>query len=398
MIFLFLFSIFIFSQQQNNIKIFIDCKKYCDYDFIKESISFVDMVREYYYADVYISIDYEHATTNIKKYVISFEPLTKSNLNKKEITFMTEPNDSQDIIREKLVKRIKIGLLNYLSDHPIIDSISIDYRSNFLEKQLQNDPWKGWVFKLSFYTNLSGDRNYSSSALNSNIVASKTTRKEDLSFSYYNYFSNNKYKGYYETETKSSSFSGSYIYAFSNHIGGRCFLSMSRSTYQNYDFKTSICGSGEYSIFPYEQSLKTKLRFRTSICGYYYDYTEETIYNKTKELLTAHSVSFIWEIKRKWGNFENYMSYMYYLKDISKREFSIDSILSINIGKGFSFNLNGVYAIENTNLNISKKNLSLQEILLKTKEMKNNYSYSLHIGISYSFGSIYSSEINYVFN
>lgn len=45
-----------FLEENKNIKFFFDCKKTCDMDFIKENLNFVDIVREYYYADLYVSM------------------------------------------------------------------------------------------------------------------------------------------------------------------------------------------------------------------------------------------------------------------------------------------------------------------------------------------------------
>lgn len=398
--FVLIFRIYSFSHENKTIKVFFDCKKPCDIDFIKEEIYFVDMVREYYYADLYVSIDYDYLNSGGRRYVISFEPINNSTLNKKDINFTTERNDSQETIRNKLVSRIKVGLVDYLVDKPIIDDISINYEKRERVEKKQ-DIWKGWIFKFSYNMYANGDKNYKNLSMSGNLSASRTTKKEDVYFGYYQYFGSNKYKissGFYKTETKSRSFSFNYTYAVSKHFGLGLFSSFGSSTYSNYDFRSSFCPAFEYSFFPYDESLRTKLKFKNFICGNYNDYTEETIYGKMREFLYKHSVSLIWEIKRKWGELENRLSYSYYLNLPSKHEFGINSSFSVNIGRGFAFNINGNYEIGNMDVNIIRRGLSLEEILLRTREMENNYSFYISFGISYSFGSIYSKEVNYVFD
>lgn len=391
---------YFFSEENKTIKVFFDCKKPCDMDFIKENITFVDIVREYYYADLYVSIDYEYLSSGGRSYIISFEPHEDSKLSKKEISFTTNVNDSLQLIREKLIHKIKLGLIYYLFDKPIIENIDIKYERK--EKEVKKeDKWNGWIFKLSLYTNMNGNQNYKNLSISNIITASKTTKKDELYFSYYHYSQKNKYKisnGYYSSETKNSVFSSNYIYSFSKHLGGGIFLGCGSSTYGNYDFNLRFCPAVEYSFFPYDESLKTKLRLRNYLCGYYYDYSEETIYNKMREFLVKHTVSLIFEVKRKWGDIDSSLYYEYYANKPSKHEFGINSFLSIKVGKGFSFNINGNYSIGDISVNIVKRGLSLEEILLRAKELENNYSFTISFGISYSFGSIYSKEINYAFN
>ncbi len=41
-----------------------------------------------------------------------------------------------------------------------------------------------------------------------------------------------------------------------------------------------------------------------------------------------------------------------------------------------------------------KEDASFEDILLRLKQLQTNYSYSLSLGLSYSFGSIYSNVVN----
>ena len=65
-----------------------------------------------------------------------------------------------------------------------------------------------------------------------------------------------------------------------------------------------------------------------------------------------------------------------------------------NYVKGLNFNIDGRYERIRDQLALPKGDLSLEEILLRQKELATNYNLSLSVSLSYTFGSIYSNVVN----
>jgi len=68
--------------------------------------------------------------------------------------------------------------------------------------------------------------------------------------------------------------------------------------------------------------------------------------------------------------------------------------LSIRIIKGLRLSMFGSYGRIHDQLNLAKGSLSIDEVLLRRKELETNYSYFVSFGLNYSFGSIFSNVVN----
>lgn len=62
--------------------------------------------------------------------------------------------------------------------------------------------------------------------------------------------------------------------------------------------------------------------------------------------------------------------------------------------KGFSFNVFGDYSRIRDQINLRKGGASLDEVLLRQRQLATGYRYYIGFGVSYSFGSIYNNVVN----
>ena len=385
------------------LSVYIDCKKYCDADYIKTQIGFVNFITEIDDADVYIMIDYIQTASGGYEYHINFNGQKQFETKDSELIFYTPLNATHDAVRNKICKYLKIGLIDYLKSTPIIERIDVEYKNADFEEDkpaISTNVWKNWVFSTSLGLSLTSDNNYKSKYLHSNITASNTTPDKEILFSYYKYFSKNKYKlshGYYESEMKSDFFSFTYKTKVYKKWGVGFFNTMRRATYNNYDFSFKNCAALEYSFLPYSEALSKKIKLSYYFCQMYNDYHEETIYYKTKESLSNHGLVMTLDFKRKWGDFYTSLEYYNYLKYPSRNLLKFTTLMSFNLGRGFSVSTSYNYSHDNSNINISRAGLSDQDILLKTKELKNRYSSQTFLNIKYRFGSVYNNSVNTLF-
>ena len=54
----------------------------------------------------------------------------------------------------------------------------------------------------------------------------------------------------------------------------------------------------------------------------------------------------------------------------------------------------GRYSAIHDQLNLNKSGASDEDILLQRRALESQYSYSMSVGLSYSFGSIYNNVVN----
>lgn len=141
-------------------------------------------------------------------------------------------------------------------------------------------------------------------------------------------------------------------------------------------------------------STRRQLRVLYRVAMSHYNYREETIYDKFQETLLSETLSITFEQKEPWGNVSARLEGSHYFHDFSKNKIVLSGNLSFRLFKGFSLNVNGRYSSIRDQLGLPKEDASMEDVLLRIRELATDYSYSLSLGFSYSFGSIFSTVVN----
>jgi hypothetical protein len=123
-------------------------------------------------------------------------------------------------------------------------------------------------------------------------------------------------------------------------------------------------------------------------------YREETIYDKSREGLWGENISATLELKEKWGTISNAFEASHYFKDFSKNRLQLYSELSLRLFKGLSLSLYGNYSRIHDQISLPKGEATLDQVLLRRTQLATSYSYYGSIGLSYTFGSMFSKVVN----
>jgi hypothetical protein len=198
----------------------------------------------------------------------------------------------------------------------------------------------------------------------------------------------------YIEDKNSKSLDNLIVKSLSDHwsIGATFDISGStfRNTKLNYDFYPSI----EYNIFPYSQSTRRQLRLLYGIGYAYNKYIDTTIYNKVEENLFGQKLEVAYQVQEKWGSINVSLEGSNYFHDFSKNKIELEGYISIRIVKGLSFSIFGSVGRILDQLSLVKGEISEADILLQLTELATEYSIDGGVGITYTFGSIYSNTVN----
>lgn len=392
-----------FAQTEQNVrkdalKIFIDCY-FCDLDYFKREISFVNFVRDSKEAQVHILSTYRKAGNGGKEYAFIF--LGQQNFDNQNDTlqFVSMADNTDDEIREKQLKILKLGLIQYVSHTKLSEYLDINFNETGNEDtDTVTDKWNSWVFRINSQTWLMGESSYSNFYLWSNINAERITQDWKLVFSAGNNFSESKYMidedDIYTTINRSYYSNILIVKSINDHWSAGGKINTGSATYSNYDLYTGFYPSVEYNIFPYSESSTKQMTIRLSTGYKYADYTDTTIYDKTNENLLESTLAAAFKINNKWGNINSSISGTTLLLDPTKYNIDIRTKLSIRIIKGLSFQLSGGGSFIRNQINLKKESASYEEILLRQQQVETNYSFWLSGGLSYTFGSIYNNVVN----
>lgn len=265
------------------------------------------------------------------------------------------------------------------------------------QDEVVNDPWNSWVFRISADGYFNGESSYKYTSLYGSVNASRVTEQMRLQFRYNQNYSQSDYSGEdysYKSVTRSNNFSHILFLSINDHWSAGYISRIRKSTYSNLDLKVSFAPTIEYNIFPYSESSRKEIRLGAEIHAIFNDYTEKTLYDKTEEYLYMNRLSINGKTQQKWGTISSRIAYSYYLHDFAYNNLSFYNRIEWRIVKGLSLYLSGRISIVRDQLSLVAGEVSQEDILLRRQELASDFDYYGSIGISYTFGSIYSNVIN----
>ncbi|RKY80903.1 hypothetical protein DRQ07_05050 [candidate division KSB1 bacterium] len=376
-------------------KVFIDCQ-FCDMDFIRTEVNFVNYVYDRKNADIHIMITNRTTGSGGTEYTLTYLGQNNYQTKNDTIVFTTNNDDTADIIRKKLVKYLKIGLVPFISSTPIINDINIEYTKP-KDAMIKKDRWNNWVFRTRIRGWFNGEKSSRNKYIYGSFSADRITENWKMRFLLNASYSEDKYKweeDWIKTSRKTKGFSGTIVKSISSHwsVGG--YSRINSSTFQNTKAEYRIAPAVEFNIFPYSESTRKEFRFLYTIGAKYVYYDAETIYFKTEEALFDESLEIALKFKQPWGTVETSIEGSHYLHDFSKNYLSINTDLSLRVFKGFSINLYGGISMIHNQLNLRRESPEMEDVLLRRYALETNYNYWTSIGFSYSFGSIFNNIVN----
>lgn len=402
-----LFIIFPFSNLKaqtdsinNNLpRVFMDCND-CDMAYIKDHITFVNYVRERREADIHILTAGSGTGSGGHKVILIFYGQNRFKGKTDTLSFSIAPSTADEIIKEKTVKVLKIGILQFMTASKEFDNFDLTYNApEGTKKQVSEDedPWNYWIFKIGINGYTNGESSYKYYNFNSYISANRITDKLKLEFSLSNNYNESRYK--YGDEqiigiTRNYNFNHLMVKSLTNHWSLGYETGASSSSYSNINYSFNLNPAVEYDIYPYSESTIKQFRMKYSVGPTYRSYIDTTIFNKTKELLFSHSLQIAFETNQKWGSIGFDISTGSYLHDLSLNFASLSSNLSLNLFKGFSLYLYGYISFIHNQINLSKEEASLESVLIHTQQLPTTFNYYTSVGFSYTFGSIYNNVVN----
>jgi hypothetical protein len=381
--------------------LYIQDETWVDISYIKSKVTFVNFVRERTESDIHLIITSHSTASGGWEYTLSFHGQKKFEDLSYVLTYTSSLNTSDDDIREGILKVLKKGLMPYVSRTPLIDYIDILFQEETTHEEVK-DRWNQWVFELGIQGYVNGEKSYSHIWYCTEFSVKRITEKHKFTA----YGDMDITRDHYEIEDGdditaiSKCYDGSMFYSYSvaEHMSLGGWISYLRDPYYNYEHMVALSPAVEFNIFPYSDYTKQKATFLYFISGRYHDYFEETVYGKMEELCARQTLTVGISATKKWGTIGFYASSLNYLHDFSKNRLSLDGNISLNIIAGLSVSIQGGYSYLRDQLYLEKGDASDEEIYLRLRALETNYQYWISLGVTYTFGSIYSNIVNPRFN
>ena len=389
------------SLGQNNdiLRVYVDCD-YCDYPYFVQNILFVNFVRDAHLSQVQVIISTEHNASGGHKFNLRFIGREKYSGMEQALIYNSTAIEGEDQQRQGLTRVLTMGLMPYLSQTSLAQAIDIKYRipENGFTPGKMSDPWNYWVFQLQMGGGLAAEEQRNGFTIKSSVEANRVTDQWRIGMDGEFKYEEENIKEDEEEEIHSTleekDVDADIVKSLSSHWSAGIFAEISSTTYRNIELGLSFSPAVQYNIFPWAESSQRILAIAYHVGIRSYRYIEETLYNKMAESRFYESLGLQWEMVQPWGEVYFWLEGSHYFQDIDKNRVMLDTYFSLRLVKGFSLVLNIDLESIHDQIYLPKGEASLEEILLKRKQLATTFNYSTSFGVSYTFGSIYNNIVN----
>ena len=288
------------------LRVFLDCGRGCDRDYLRREITFVNYVRDRRDAQVHVLVTTEGSGGGTQ-YTFDFIGLETFEGNDVRHAYSQSRTDTRDETRAGIAQVLRVGFLHYIIDTPLAYEIEIRTGSGRgqgrqLMAQRDDDPWNFWVFCVSTNVRASGEASRRQRNFNGSASANRTTEewiiRVELNGSYRESITELS-TGDFTNITTRYRFDGQVMKSLGEHWGASMRGGVSASTFLNQDQRLSVFTGIEFSVFPYSESSRRSLTLSYEAGLEVFDYEEETIFSKFEETLGAQEVQVTFELYRE---------------------------------------------------------------------------------------------------
>ncbi len=386
----------------SSLAVFLDCQNVgCDFDYIRTEITAVNWVRDREVADVHVLVTGQETGAGGRDFTLAFMGLRTFAGLSDTLHFVVTPNSTDDERRSGLARVLRIGLVRFLARTPDAARLTISFgaaAAGAAQTSTKADPWKAWVFRMGADGFTAGEETAKDFNVGGRFSGNRITAQWKTQVSARENYSESHFE-IDDTTTainirRNYGFNWLQVRAISPHWSVGVRSDASSSTYENTLRSIRMSPAIEYNVYPYTQSTRRLLKVEYALGFADYRYRDTTIYDKVAETLPLHRMQISTTQNQPWGQVDVGISGIQYLHDRSKYRVSSNGGIEVRVFKGFRVDVGGGYDVIYDQLSLAKKNYTPQEILLRQFQRGTTYSYFVHAGVSYTFGSILNNVVN----
>ncbi|MBI5325983.1 MAG: hypothetical protein HZB41_12045, partial [Ignavibacteriae bacterium] len=327
-----------YQLKDNAPKVYLRCS--CDMDYIRQEITFVNFVRDQAEADINIIVYGISTGGGGYEYNIEFNGTGKYyNLND-TLKYISKIDDTGDIIRQNLARKIKLGLIPYINKSPLADYMDVKFEKE-VEATDVTDPWNSWVFSMSSDIYMNGEKLTNYKNIWSSFNADRVTEDLKMNYALSNNYNENNYiidDTNYKSISRSINANALIVKSIDEHFSLGGIFYAYQSTYSNIDFTFKVAPAVEYDIFPYKEATSQQFTLLYQVGYRYFSYVDTTIYLRTKESLFMESFTTAFKMIKSWGSVNISLTASNYFFDFRKNNLDLWISLSCNVFSGLNIN------------------------------------------------------------
>lgn len=391
------------------VRVFLDCDG-CDFTYVRRAVPFVDYVRNRDDADVHVLVTDQRTGGGGETFTLAFLGRGRFEGLDQRLRFATGPDATDETERRGFAGVLRRGLVPYVAQTPAGAHLRVVYEppgggEAAAEAAPPVDPWNAWVFDVGLGGSFSKEEQQSRYSLDASASADRITEawrlesEVDVDYDERNFERSVEENGETTVQTITSTaesyeFDVRAVRALGRHWSAGVFAEAFSSTRVNTRLAVSLQPAVEVSVFPYRVAERKELTAAYYVGLEARDYREETVYEKTSEVLAAQRLQLRLNVTQPWGEAYASLSASNYFHDVAFNRLVGYVYASVRVYRGLS--VYGEFEAERIRdqLFLPRGDASLEDLLLERRQLATNYELSGSVGISYTFGSIYNNVVN----
>jgi hypothetical protein len=394
------------ARSPGTLSVYLDCQTFgCDFDYFRTELSAVNWVRDRQVADLHMLVTSQQTGAGGSQFTVNFIGLRQFAGLADTLTWNSPPASTSDDTRKGLLGLFRLGMVRYLARTPAGARITVTFAADTgkaAQTTPKKDPWRAWVFGIGVSTNASGEETYRDRRIGTDFSASRVTEKWKTNF---NVFQNNFRSDFELDDTttfvnkrESQSVNLTQVMALTQHWSAGFRGSLSSSTYDNVKRGIRVAPALEFNIFPYSQSTRRQILLEYNAGYASFAYHDTTINLRLRESMPYHRLALAVETREPWGSITVGSTYTGYfldrIGDFSDYRVSTFAEPSLRLVKGLELFGFGYYDIIHDQFGLALKDFTDEEKLTRQFQLGTTFSYFFHVGLRYTFGSIYNNVVN----
>jgi hypothetical protein len=389
------------QEPPERLRVYLDCRSGCDFDYIRTETTFVDWVRDRTDSDVHVLITSQATGGGGSEYTMTFFGLGPYEGQADTLTYRSTRDDTPDIRRRDMTRVLKRGLLPYALSTGVADRLDVTFRAEEGEAAAETeriDPWNNWVFEVSARGFMNGESQQGFIDLFGGVSANRVTEGWKIQSGLNTSYGEQRYEVDDTTTilTIRRNYSADFLIVRSlgPHLSAGVEATVASSTFGNQELGLRLAPAVEYNFVPYAESTRRIFTLLYTAGVNSFDYREETIYGEMEETRPSHSLTAGYTTRQPWGQISASVRGSQYLHDTQKYRLTFSGNTSLRLLRGLSLNLGGTYQSIRDQLSLSAEGATRDEILLRQQQIATDYSFFMNFGLSYEFGSAINNVVN----
>ena len=388
------------------VEVFLDCNAHgCDSEHMRNEIGFVNWVRDRTASDVHLLVTSQSTGGGGQQYLLSFVGNGAYAGDSTTLRLVTEETATTEELRDRLTRRIALGLVRYAVQTASADRIVVETTESEEEPTAgaivagaARDPWDAWVFSVALDGEIEGEARETQREVSVQLGANRTTADWKLELEAEGEYNRDRFElsdGQFINERRNWSVDGFLAKSIGRLWSLGIAARVGTSTFENQDLGVRIAPAIEYSVFPYSEFSRRQLTVRYSVGANQWDYIERTLYGYMSERRWDQALDIELDYRQPWGSARTNVGGSHFLHDAGKYRLSASAGIDVRLWRGLSLDISGGYSRVHDQLYVEREDdLTDEEVLLRLRSLQTSYEFDSRIGLRYTFGSIYNNVVN----